>query len=103
MLAPFGIRTMRWASPVSTSSGLFGAFIIRDPAEQALNLPGGAFDIPHRALRPHLDREGSCCIRSSRLRNAPFRVGVLRERPIVCNGKIFPYLEVQPRRTGSGC
>ena len=27
-------------------AGLFGAFIIRDAAEQALNLPGGAFDIP---------------------------------------------------------
>jgi spore coat protein A len=78
-------------------AGLFGTFIIRDPAEQALNLPGGAFDIPIVLYDRTLDRDGQLLYPVSATPGAPF-VSELYGNAIVCNGKIFPYLEVQPRR-----
>jgi spore coat protein A len=78
-------------------AGLFGAFIIRDPAEQVLNLPGGAFDIPIVLYDRTLDREGQLLYPVSAAPDAPF-VSEFYGNAIVCNGKIFPYLEVQPRR-----
>jgi len=78
-------------------AGLFGAFIIRDPAEQALNLPAGAFDIPIVLYDRTLDRDGQLLYPVSATPGAPF-VSEFYGNAIVCNGKIFPYLEVQPRR-----
>jgi spore coat protein A len=78
-------------------AGLFGTFIIRDPAEQALNLPGGAFDIPIVLYDRTLDRDGQLLYPVSATPGAPF-VSEFYGNTIVCNGKIFPYLEVQPRR-----
>ena len=78
-------------------AGLFGAFIIRDAAEQALNLPGGPFDIPIVLYDRKLDSEGQLLYPVSATPGAPF-VSEFYGNAIVCNGKIFPYLEVQPRR-----
>ena len=78
-------------------AGLFGAFIIRDPVEQALNLPGGDFDIPIVLYDRTLDRDGQLLYPVSATPGAPF-VSEFYGNAIVCNGKIFPYLEVQPRR-----
>ena len=78
-------------------AGLFGAFIIRDAAEQALNLPTGAFDIPLVIYDRTLDRDGQLLYPVSVTPGAPF-VSEFYGNAIVCNGKIYPYLEVQPRR-----
>jgi spore coat protein A len=78
-------------------AGLFGVFIVRDPAEQALNLPGGSFDIPIVLYDRTLDRDGQLLYPVSATPGAPF-VSEFYGNAIVCNGKIFPYLEVQPRR-----
>jgi spore coat protein A len=78
-------------------AGLFGAFIIRDAAEQALNLPAGAFDIPLVIYDRTLDRDGQLLYPVSATPGAPF-VSEFYGNAIVCNGKIYPYLEVQPRR-----
>ena len=78
-------------------AGLFGAFIIRDAAEQALNLPTGAFDIPLVIYDRTLDRDGQLLYPVSATPGAPF-VSEFYGNAIVCNGKIYPYLEVQPRR-----
>jgi len=78
-------------------AGLFGTFIIRDPAEQALNLPSGAFDIPFVIYDRTLDRDGQLLYPVSATPGAPF-VSEFYGNAIVCNGKIYPYLEVQPRR-----
>src|SRR6266702_1185045 len=78
-------------------AGLFGAFIIRDTAEQALNLPTGAFDIPLVIYDRTLDRDGQLLYPVSVTPGAPF-VSEFYGNAIVCNGKIYPYLEVQPRR-----
>jgi len=78
-------------------AGLFGAFIIRDPAEETLNLPAAAFDIPIVLYDRTLDRDGQLLYPVSVTPGAPF-VSEFYGNTIVCNGKIFPYLEVQPRR-----
>src|SRR5882724_2841558 len=78
-------------------AGLFGAFIIRDAAEQALNLPTGAFDIPLIIYDRTLDRDGQLLYPVSATAGAPF-VSEFYGNAVVCNGKIYPYLEVQPRR-----
>jgi spore coat protein A len=78
-------------------AGLFGAFIIRDPAEQSLNLPGGAFDIPIVLYDRTLDRDGQLLYPVSATPGAPF-VSEFYGNAVVCNGKIFPYFEVQPRQ-----
>ena len=78
-------------------AGLFGAFIIKDAAEQALNLPGGAFDIPLVLYDRTLDRDGQLLYPVSATAGAPF-VSEFYGNALICNGKLFPYLEVQPRK-----
>jgi spore coat protein A, manganese oxidase len=79
-------------------AGLFGAYIIRDEAEDALNLPRDEFDIPlllcdrlfyrddHQLNYPTADYAG-----------APWVPEVKADGTLI-NGKLFPYLEVQPRK-----
>jgi spore coat protein A len=78
-------------------AGLLGAFIIRDAAEQALNLPSGAFDIPLIIYDRTLDRDGQLLYPVSGTPGAPF-VSEFYGNALICNGKLFPYLEVQPRK-----
>jgi spore coat protein A, manganese oxidase len=78
-------------------AGLFGAFIIKDAAEQALNLPSGVFDIPLVLYDRTLDRDGQLLYPVSATPGAPF-VSEFHGNALICNGKLFPYLEVQPRK-----
>jgi spore coat protein A len=78
-------------------AGLFGVLTIADPTEQALNLPGGAFDIPLVLYDRTLDRDGQLLYPVSDTPGAPF-VSQFHGDAIICNGKLFPYLEVQPRK-----
>jgi spore coat protein A len=78
-------------------AGLFGILTIADPTEQALNLPGGAFDIPLILYDRTLDRDGQLSYPVSDTPGAPF-VSEFHGDAIVCNGKLFPYLDVQPRK-----
>jgi spore coat protein A, manganese oxidase len=78
-------------------AGLFGAFVVRDPVEEALNLPGGAFEIPLIIYDRTLDRDGQLLYPVSPLPAAPF-VSEFYGNAVLCNGKLNPYLEVQPRK-----
>jgi spore coat protein A, manganese oxidase len=78
-------------------AGLFGAFIIKDAAEKALNLPSGAFDIPLFLYDRTVDRDGQLLYPVSATAGAPF-VSEFYGNALICNGKLFPYLEVQPRK-----
>jgi spore coat protein A, manganese oxidase len=78
-------------------AGLFGAFIIRDAAEQALSLPSGIFDIPLIIYDRTVDRDGQLLYPVSATADAPF-VSEFYGNALICNGKLFPYLEVQPRK-----
>jgi spore coat protein A, manganese oxidase len=78
-------------------AGLFGAFVIRDAAEEALDLPSGACEIPLVLYDRNFTRDGQLSYPTSGDPAAPW-VSEVYGSTTLCNGKIFPYLEVEPRR-----
>ncbi|HET8547349.1 MAG TPA: multicopper oxidase domain-containing protein [Bryobacteraceae bacterium] len=79
-------------------AGLAGLYIIRDPEEQSSGLPQDRFEIPLVIQDRHLNPDGS-------LGYPPF--GLSPQHPIwmpdffgdlaLVNGKVMPFLEVEPR------
>ena len=78
-------------------AGLLGMFIVRDDVEDALDLPRGAYDIPLMLYDRRLDQHGQLYYMTSGDPRAPW-VPEFYNNTIVCNGKLYPYLEVEPRR-----
>jgi len=78
-------------------AGLTGLYLIRDDFERSLNLPNGAYEIPliifDRSFRP----DGQLSYPVSGRPDAPW-VSEYYGTAILVNGKIFPYLEVEPRK-----
>jgi spore coat protein A len=77
-------------------AGLFGAFVIRDPVEDALELPGGAYEIPLIIFDRLLDENGQLYYPVSGVPDAPWVSEVYGDAVLV-NGKLYPYLDVEPR------
>jgi len=81
-------------------AGLAGLYIVRDPQEETLGLPSGSFEIPlliqDRAFRP----DGSLCYPSVGIRPDihPNWVPEWFANIAVVNGKVWPFLNVEPRR-----
>jgi spore coat protein A len=81
-------------------AGLAGFYLIRDEAEKSLNLPTGEFEIPLMLQDRLFHRDGS--LYYPKVVNGP------KEHPIwvqefygdmnCVNGKVTPFLEVEPRR-----
>jgi spore coat protein A, manganese oxidase len=81
-------------------AGLAGFYLIRDEAEKALNLPQGEFEIPLMLQDRLFHRDGS--LYYPKVVNGP------KEHPIwiqefygdynCVNGKVSPFLEVEPRK-----
>lgn len=78
-------------------AGLAGLFIVRDDAEAALNLPSGKFEIPLVLCDRLLDRDHQLYYPDSGLPGAPW-IPEVYGNVLLANGKIFPYLDVEPRR-----
>lgn len=78
-------------------AGLLGAFFIRDKAEEALNLPGGRYELPLILYDRLLTREGQLLYPVSPDPQSPW-VPEVFGNAILVNGKLFPYLEVEPRK-----
>ena len=78
-------------------AGLMGMYLIRDEFEDSLHLPQGAYEIPlvifDRSFRP----DGRIYYPVSGKPDAPW-VSEYYGSAILVNGRIFPYLEVQPRK-----
>jgi spore coat protein A len=78
-------------------AGLTGMYLIRDAFEDSLHLPRGAYEIPlvifDRSFRP----DGQIHYPVSGKPGAPW-VSEYYGSAILVNGKIFPYLEVEPRK-----
>jgi spore coat protein A, manganese oxidase len=78
-------------------AGLMGLYLIRDEFEDSFNLPKGAYEIPliifDRSFRP----DGGIYYPVSGKRDAPW-VSEYYGSAILVNGRIFPYLEVEPRK-----
>jgi len=77
-------------------AGLFGTFLIRDEIEDALRLPAGEYEIPLVLCDRVFDLEGQLVYPASPNPDAPWVPEVYGDA-VLANGKLFPYLEVQPR------
>jgi spore coat protein A len=76
-------------------AGLFGFFLIRDEAEDALNLPRGKYEIPLAICDRFFFADGGLHYPDSGDPEAPWIPEIYGD-VIFANGAIFPYLEVEP-------
>ena len=78
-------------------AGLFGIFNIRDKAEDALNLPKGRYEVPLVICDRSFRQDGRLDYPTSGVPDAPWVPEAFGEAMMV-NGRLFPYLDVEPRR-----
>ncbi|MGD0212335.1 MAG: multicopper oxidase [Terriglobales bacterium] len=78
-------------------AGLFGAFFVRDEFEDSLNLPRGKYEIPLALYDRVFDLDGQLNYPVSGEEKSPWVPEVFGDA-ILVNGKLFPYLEVEPRK-----
>ena len=78
-------------------SGLFGNYFVRDSFEDGLNLPKGKYEIPLTLCDRSFDADGQLYYPVSPDPESPW-ISELFADAILVNGKLFPYLEVAPRK-----
>jgi len=78
-------------------AGLLGAFFVRDEFEDSLDLPRGKYEIPLVIYDRDFDLEGQLNYPVSGDAKSPWVPEVFGDAVLV-NGKLFPYLEVEPRK-----
>jgi spore coat protein A len=78
-------------------AGLFGTFFVRDSVEDALNLPKGKYELPLILFDRLLTRDAQLLYPVSPDPQSPWVPEVFGDA-ILANGKLFPYLEVEPRK-----
>lgn len=78
-------------------AGLYGTYIVRDAEEAALGLPRGTYDLPLVLCDRLIAQSGALYYPVSDDPQAPW-VSECSGNAILCNGKLYPYLEVEPRR-----
>jgi spore coat protein A len=78
-------------------AGLFGAFFVRDEFEDSLNLPRGKYEIPLVLYDRVFDLESQLNYPVSGDEKSPWVPEVFGDA-ILVNGKIFPYLDVEPHK-----
>ena len=76
---------------------LFGLYIVRDQAEDGLQLPSGKFEIPLILMDRDLRRDGQLSYPVSPDPEKPWVPEAFGEAQLV-NGKLFPFLEVEARK-----
>jgi spore coat protein A len=77
-------------------AGLFGLYIVRDSVEDALHLPSGRYEVPLVLMDRDLHPDGQLSYPVSPDPERPWVPEVFGEVQLV-NGKLFPYLDVEPR------
>jgi len=77
-------------------AGLFGFFLIRDAQEDAQPMPAGEYEIPLVLCDRMFFADGQLHYPDSGDPDAPWVPEVYGD-VVMANGKIFPYLEVEPR------
>jgi spore coat protein A, manganese oxidase len=78
-------------------AGLLGAFFVRDGFEDGLNLPSGKYELPFIIYDRFLTRDGQLLYPVSPDPQSPW-VPEVFGNAILVNGKLFPYLDVEPRK-----
>ena len=77
--------------------GLAGFYILRDATEQKLRLPSGEYDIPLVLQDRIFDPRGQLVYPVGPMTDAPW-VPEFFGTQVLVNGRVWPYLEVEPRR-----
>jgi spore coat protein A len=77
-------------------AGLFGMALVRDSTEDALHLPSGKYEIPLMIYDRMITTDGQLFYPDSGDPEHPW-VSEFGGEAILINGKMFPYLEVEPR------
>ncbi len=78
-------------------AGLQGIFLIRDEVEESLNLPKGKYEIPLMLFDRFLRSDGQLEYPVSGDPKSPW-VPEVYSNVMLANGKLSPYLDVEPRR-----
>jgi spore coat protein A, manganese oxidase len=78
-------------------AGLLGLHVIRDAVEEALHLPSGRYEVPLVLFDRDLRKDGQLSYPVSADPQRPWVPEAFGEAHLV-NGKLFPYLDVEPRK-----
>jgi spore coat protein A len=78
-------------------AGLLGAFFVRDEFEDSLNLPRGKYEVPLVLYDRIFDLDSQLNYPVDPDSKSPWVPEVFGDA-ILVNGKIYPYLEVEPRK-----
>ena len=78
-------------------AGLLGLHVIRDAVEEALHLPNGRYEVPLVLFDRDLRKDGQLSYPVSADPQRPWVPEAFGEAHLV-NGKLFPYLDVEPRK-----
>ena len=78
-------------------AGLLGVYLVRDAAEDALDLPRAPHELPLVLCDRLFGQDGQLRYSTSGAPNAPWIPEIYCDAHLV-NGKLFPYLDVEPRR-----
>lgn len=82
-------------------AGLAGAYLIRDECEEQLNLPKGSYEIPLIIQDRSFNADGSLFYPTQDAQIDTVYPSIVPEffgDSILVNGKVWPYLEVEPRK-----
>ena len=82
---------------LNAAAGLMGLYLLRDDFEDSLNLPRGAFEIPLVLFDRSFRQDGQIYYPVSGNPDSPW-VSEYYGGGILVNGKLFPFLEVEPRK-----
>jgi len=78
-------------------AGMAGLYIVRDAVEEALNLPSGVYEIPLVFMDRLIRADGQIYYPVSQRPEMPWVPEYFGDAVLI-NGKLLPYLEVEPRR-----
>jgi len=79
-------------------AGLAGFYVIRDPEEESLNLPAGPYEIPLMIQDRSFKADGSLLYPPARNGTHPAWMQEFFGNAICVNGKVAPFLDVEPRK-----
>jgi spore coat protein A, manganese oxidase len=78
-------------------AGMAGLYVVRDAFEESLNLPSGAFEIPLVLMDRMFRTDGQIYYPVGQLAGAPWVPEYMGNASLI-NGKLLPYVDVQPRK-----
>ena len=77
-------------------AGLYGMAIVRDSTEDALHLPSGKYEVPLLLCDREITQDGQLLYYESGIPDHPW-VSEFAGRCLLVNGKLKPFLDVEPR------